>query len=279
MKVAIMQPYFFPYLGYYQLIQTVDKFILFDDVQYIRHGWINRNRILKPGGGWQYVIAPLAPHSQKTLIRDIRLKNGSEEWKELIMRQMAHYKKKAPFYDQTIDVLKQCFTFRESNVTLFNRASMLTVCEYLDIDANIQVSSELNLNYDNVSDAGEWALRICEQAGAREYINPSGGKELFDPAKFSRSGILLSFLSSNLSEYSQKRNPPFEAGLSMLDIMMFNSPDDIRRMLADYRIEHANKPGWKDSLPTSLPFYKTLLFTPELMELLFAPELLEFAYI
>lgn len=279
MKIAIMQPYFFPYLGYFQLINTVDQFILFDDVQYIRHGWINRNRILKPESGWQYIVAPLGTHNQKTLIRDIRLKNGTEEWKALILRQMAHYKKRAPFYNEVVDVVNKCFDVKESNVCRFNRECLLIVSDYLGIDANIKISSELNLDYSDVRDAGEWALRICEQLGAREYINPAGGKELFDPVKFTKSNIKLSFLSSELSKYSQKRSTPFEAGLSMVDIMMFNSPDEIRFMLEEFRIEHANQLTRKSQAQTSsLPFYKTLFFSPELLEFL-TPELLEFAYI
>ena len=87
MIVAIMQPYFFPYIGYFQLINSVDRFILFDDVQYIRHGWVNRNRILKPEEGWQYIIAPLQKHRQTELIRDIKLKEG-DDWKKKILRQL-----------------------------------------------------------------------------------------------------------------------------------------------------------------------------------------------
>ena len=96
MKVAIMQPYFFPYIGYFQLIHAVDTFILFDDVQYIRHGWINRNRILKPVFGHQYIIAPLAKHQQKSLIKEISVIEGVA-WKVKILLQIEHYKKKAPF--------------------------------------------------------------------------------------------------------------------------------------------------------------------------------------
>jgi hypothetical protein len=93
MKIAIMQPYFFPYIGYWQLIHAVDRFVLFDDAQYIRHGWVNRNRILKPGGGWQYILVPLKKHALTESIKNVQV-NPDGKWHELIVRQLAHYKKK-----------------------------------------------------------------------------------------------------------------------------------------------------------------------------------------
>src|ERR1700761_7183717 len=99
MKVGIMQPYFFPYIGYFQLINSVERFIIFDDVQYIRHGWVNRNRILKPAEGHQYILLALDDHNQHTLIKNVCAKN-TPEWKEKILRQLEHYKKRSPFYFQ-----------------------------------------------------------------------------------------------------------------------------------------------------------------------------------
>src|ERR1700761_8598999 len=104
MKLAIMQPYFFPYLGYFQLIHHADRFILFDDVQYIRHGWINRNRILKPAEGHQFIIAPLADHGRDALIKEVYVKDGYD-WKEKILRQVEHYKKRAPYYNDVAGLL------------------------------------------------------------------------------------------------------------------------------------------------------------------------------
>src|SRR3954471_10551580 len=119
MKVAIMQPYFFPYIGHFQLIQSADRFILLDDVQYIRHGWINRNRILKPGGGFQYIIMPLATHSRETLIKDLRPADA-EKNKDKILRQLEHYKKTAPHYKMVRSFLGDCFAKQHDSIAVMN---------------------------------------------------------------------------------------------------------------------------------------------------------------
>ncbi len=234
MKIGIMQPYFFPYLGYLQLISAVDKFLLFDDVQYIRHGWINRNRILKPVEGVQYVILPLAEHNRDTLIREIKAKEG-DDWKIRILRQIEHYKKKSPYYPQVEQLLTESFNTAELNVTRLNGHFIKQVFKYLGIDFEINISSEMGFDYSNVNDAGEWALRISEQLGASEYINPPGGIALFDKTKFSNSNIKLSFIHPELKDYSQRRIT-FEPGLSIIDLLMFNGPEKVREMLNDYTI-------------------------------------------
>ena len=235
MKLAIMQPYFFPYLGYFQLIHSTDKFILFDDVQYIRRGWINRNRILKPEDGVQYITMPIVEHSRDTLIKNIKISNDSE-WKFKIIRQLEHYKKKAPFYNQTMQLITACFDNNEKNIALFNASCLRAVCDYIGMDCSIEISSNMNFNYSNVNDAGEWALRICDQLKASEYINPCGGKNLFSEEKFSVNGIKLNFIYPNLPEYNQRRNS-FEAGLSIIDMMMNVSPENIFKYLNEFEIK------------------------------------------
>ena len=229
MRIAIMQPYFMPYIGYFQLIKASERFILFDDVQFIRHGWIARNRVLKPDAGWQYVIIPLQAHNQNTLIKNIFI-TEKVEWKNKLLRQLEHYKKKAPFYKNTIDLLRCCFEYNNLSIVEFNGNCLKVICDYLDIPFKVEISSKMNFDYSNVNDAGEWALRISEQLGANSYLNPSGGVELFDPVKFSSKGIELNFLETNLLEYSQRR-PCFESALSIIDVLMFNSKDEINRYL------------------------------------------------
>lgn len=234
MKIGVMQPYFFPYLGYFQLIGHVDRFILFDDVQYIRHGWINRNRILKPVEGVQYIIAPLAEHGQTTIIRDIAVKSGND-WKEKISRQLEHYKKRSPFYAEVQKLVTTCWENEETGLARFNAFCLKAVCDYIGIGFKVEISSAMNFDYSNVSDAGEWALRVSEQLGASEYVNPPGGISLFDPAKFEKSNIKLSFIHPQLAAYSQRRTT-FEPGLSIIDVLMFNEPAKVREMLANYTI-------------------------------------------
>ena len=229
-----MQPYFLPYLGYYSLIKHTDKWIVFDPVQYIRHGWIERNSVLKPGEGWQYIAVPLVKHTRDTLIKDIEIRN-EEDWRNKILRQLDHYKK-APFFKETIAVLNDAFDINTNSITLLNAHVLKATCKYLQITFTYSIFSEMQLEMEPVNDAGEWALNISKAVDAEEYINPPGGKEIFDESKFEAAGIKLTFLQANLPEYSQRR-PVFEPGLSIVDVMMYNSPEMINEMLDDINMQ------------------------------------------
>lgn len=234
-----MQPYFYPFIGYFQIIANTDLFILLDDVQYIRHGWVNRNRILKPGGGWQYITVPLQQHHQKTDIKDI-LPKLNDDWKELILRQTDHYRKRAPFFHEVVDLLKESLYSDFRNITELNRNGIAGVCSYVGLDCNVKISSELNLNYSEIHDSGDWALQICRQLGAASYINPPGGMELFDKLKFDKAGIDLKFQVLPDFQYSQRTGKPFEDKLSMLDVLMFNSPADVMLLLKSIKLGTRN---------------------------------------
>lgn len=234
MKAAIMQPYFYPYIGYFQLIQAADRFILFDDVQYIRHGWINRNRILKPVEGCQFIIMPLAAHARGTLIKDIQIAEASKN-KDKILRQIEHYKKIAPCYKTVRALMGDCFSTDQNTIAEMNGSYLKAVCDYIGIDFKIEISSQMNFDYSQVQDAGEWALRMCEQLQVTEYINPAGGMELFDNSQFEKSNIGLRFLQPSLRAYNQRR-AYFEPGLSIIDVMMFNEPAAIKNLINDYQL-------------------------------------------
>lgn len=234
MKIGIMQPYFFPYLGYIGLIKHTDEFMLFDPVQFIRHGWIERNRILKPGDGWQYISVPLVKHQQETKIQDVKVDN-SQNWQDKLFAQLEHYKKKSPFYKQTIDVIQKGLAEKTDSITKLNYNTLKATCEYLDIKFNCSIFSERNLTLDPVGAPDEWALNICKALHYDEYINPPGGQEFFDAAKYQQAGIKLIFEKPKLEFYSQRRGPDkFEPGLSIIDVMMFNSPEQINQMLDNY---------------------------------------------
>jgi WbqC-like protein family len=239
MKLAIMQPYFFPYIGYWQLIHAADKFVLFDDAQYMRHGWVNRNRILKPNGGWQYITVPLKKHSATELIKNVQMQPGCE-WRELIIRQMAHYKKKARHYEVTSELIENILQNQAVlSIAEINFYSIKKICEHLGINKEIILSSEQNFDYSNVGEAGEWALRISEQMGADVYINPAAGEELFNRDKFSLSNIKLSFLKPQEIEYSQRGI--FEPSLSIIDVLMFNGIEGTKKLLENYSVEMSGK--------------------------------------
>lgn len=236
MKIGIMQPYFFPYLGYISLIKHTDEFMLFDPVQFIRHGWIERNRILKPTEGWQYIAVPLMKHSQETKIQDIKIDNN-QQWREKIFAQLQHYKKKAPFYAQTIDVINAGLSQMTDSITQLNFNTLKATCEYLNIPFNCSIFSERHLDIEPVNAPDEWALNICKALKYAEYWNPPGGQEFFDASKYENAGIKLVFQKPKLEFYSQRRGPNnFEPGLSIIDVMMFNSVTDINNMLDKYEL-------------------------------------------
>lgn len=230
-----MQPYFFPYLGYFSLIKHTDKFILFDPVQFIRHGWIERNRTLKQNEGWQYIQAPLVKYSQDTLIKDIEI-NNSTDWKGKILAQLQHYKKKSPYYFATIKVLNDIFSEDFNDIVSFNYVSLKKVCEYIGINTPIEIFSKMNLEIEPVNAPDEWALNICKAIGnVDEYWNPIGGTSFFDRDKYVKNNLILKFQNMKLDEYNQNRDT-FEPGLSIIDVMMFNSPEEINRMLDNYEL-------------------------------------------
>lgn len=235
MKLGIMQPYFFPYLGYFSLIKHTDEFILLDTVQFIRHGWIERNRILKPSNGWQYIMVPLKKHSRETLIKDIEIIND-QPWKEKILAQLQHYRKQAPYFSNVIGILNEIFSKEYVSIVDLNLSSLKIICNYLGINTLIQVFSRMYIKIKPVNAPDEWALNICKaQDNVDEYWNPPGGQSFFDRKKYENAGINLKFHSILFTQYNQKRNE-FIPGLSILDVMMFNSVEEINKMLDNYEL-------------------------------------------
>jgi hypothetical protein len=239
MKLGIMQPYFFPYMGYWQLIHAVDCFVLLDDVQYIRHGWINRNRILKPGDGWQYAIVPLEKHPMTAMIREVRARNN-DDWRHRILRQIAHYKKKTQHFEEVNKLIHTAlFDTNDTRIAYINLAIILRLCHVLGLERKVVLSSDLGFDYKDVSHAGEWALRITEQMAASQYINPIGGATLFDRDQFVASGAEIRFLQSRPIVYSQRRDT-FETSLSIIDVLMFNGVQGTSRLLEEYDVVEGN---------------------------------------
>jgi len=238
MKVGIMQPYFFPYIGYWQLIGAVDIFVLFDDVQYIRHGWVNRNRVLKEGGGWKYISVPLKKHSRETKIKDIEIQDDLI-LNDFVMRNLAFYiknKKRLPYFDETFNFLNNLLGSIKSNkLSTINEIIIKEISKYLGISTKIFASSTKGFNYDNVKQSGDWALEISKQLGATEYINPIGGIELFDNEKFKVSGISLNFLKPRDLKYRQL-DYNFEPWLSIIDVLFFNGKENTINMLKCYEV-------------------------------------------
>ncbi len=223
-----MQPYFFPYLGYFDLINASDRWIVFDTAQYIRHGWINRNRILHPNEGWQYVIVPLQKHSRETAIRDVMI-SASPGWKDKITGQLMHYRKKAPFFDQTLFFIRECLSVEERSISRLNSEILSKVCSLLEISFDYEYLSDIEIELDAVEEPGNWALRISEALKAEEYVNPPGA-DFFYERKFAESGIKLSIRSLPSLRYSCD-GYEFVPDLSIIDLLMWNEPAVIKEHL------------------------------------------------
>ena len=224
-----------PYIGYLSLIKHSDLFILFDPVQFIRHGWIERNRILKQNEGWLYIQVPLVKSGRDTLIKECLIDN-SQDWKSKILSQLQIYKKQAPYYYKTVQLLKEIFEGEYDTITALNKASLEKICNYLGFPKELPVFSEMNLEIEEPNSPDEWALNICKKLdGKIHYINPIGGLEFFDTEKYTNQHIDISFQKMIPVHYDQKRTP-FEYGLSIIDVMMFNSPEEINNMLDQFEL-------------------------------------------
>jgi hypothetical protein len=230
-----MQPYFFPYPGYFSLIKHTALFILLDMVQTGTTSWTERNRILKPGEGWQYIRVPLMKHSRETRIMDLQI-NNEAPWKQRLVAQLEHYKKRAPFYDDVALFLHQLLAREFATVVDLNYAALSAVCDYLGIGTPIQVSSRMELELPPALAPDDWSLNICRAVpGVDEYWNPPGGKSFYNPDKYAAGGVRLRFHRIIPFEYDQRREA-FEPALSILDVMMFNSPAAINKILDHYEL-------------------------------------------
>lgn len=233
MRLAIMQPYFFPYLGYFQLLLNCDLFIYFDVVKYNKRSWTSRNRILNSNefNETQYINIPIVKCDFNTLIKDALI-NDSISWKSKIIGQLTGYKLlKAPYYNNVRNLIEDAFLFQTNNLTEFNIAMINHITEYLGIDYAYEQASLMNLSTIETKQPGDWALSISSKLNANEYINPYSGFKIFDESAFHEKEIRLSFLKPKLSPYPQNNGASFAEALSILDVLMFNSKQEIIDML------------------------------------------------
>lgn len=235
LKLGIMQPYFFPYVGYFSLIEYSDKFVFFDTPQYIKRGWVNRNRVLNSGGGTHYITVPIAKCSRDTKINHVSI-SENQDWKKNFFGQISGYKKKAPYYNDTVDFLHTILDNRKSNsLSELNIESTIAVCKKLGINSEYFTFSKMNLKIEEVRASDEWALNITKAMGGNIYVNPPGGQSFFEKGKYDESGIELKFLRSNLKPYIQ-RIGKFEQGLSIIDVMMFCNNKETKDIIKDYEL-------------------------------------------
>ncbi len=236
MKLGGMQPYFFPYIGYFSLIKHTDLWIVVDNVQFISRGWINRNRILKNKvGEIIYINVPLKKFPHKTPIKNVLIDN-EKNWKDKILNQLVIYSK-APYYKEVTSLLNKIFDFETLSISEFNIHSLKLICNYLGIDFNYVIFSNIkNFDTSKIKEPDDWALEACKFFKASEYVNPPGGKSFYNREKYLKNDIKLTFLNSNFKEY-KTFSPNFISGLSIIDVMFWNSKEEILNILDNYTLD------------------------------------------
>lgn len=230
MKLAIMQPYIFPYIGYFQLINAVDKFVILDDVNFIMRGWINRNRILVNGAEHLFSI-PLIKASQNKMIYECELAGGN--WKEKLLKTIELSYKKAPFYNVSFEAIATILGSNEVNLSRWLSFQIKVLCNYFNIKTEIVDSSRIYSNQHLKAQIK--ILDICKQERADYYYNAIGGRELYEFDDFKNNNIGLRFLNTQSLQYPQFNNE-FIPFLSIIDVMMFNDNTDIQKLLNKYEL-------------------------------------------
>ena len=232
MTIAIMQPYLFPYLGYFQLLKAADRFIVYDDVHFIKRGWINRNAILLNRQSHVFTL-PCKDASRNRLINETEIRID-DDFRSKLMKMFEHAYKKAPFFMDVRELLRLSFESNEKNVASFTINSIVAVCRYLDLKTEIVRSSEVHPETKGMGKADR-LIAIARKERADNYINSIGGMALYDKEYFRQRGIALSFLRAEFPEYKQFGGP-FISGLSIIDVLMFNSKNDALKMLGAYTL-------------------------------------------
>jgi len=244
MKVGIMQPYFFPYIGYFQLIANTNRWVFFDVVQYNKRSWMNRNRILHPTkmDGFQYIYVPIQNHKKGTLIKDVKI-NNDIKWQQEIIGKLTVYKRmRAHFYDQTLDLISSILNHSYTSFIDLSVRSVKLICQYIGFDFEYDIASELKIDRNLVSVPDDWALIITKKLGGNIYINPPAGVSIFDEHKYENNDLKLLFLKAKLSPYKQSKRKDFVPGLSIIDLLMFNRTDEIKDMLEnDFKLLSKNQ--------------------------------------
>lgn len=227
-----MQPYIFPYIGYFQLINAVDKFVFYDDVNFIKRGWINRNRILL-NGKEALVTIPLIKASQNKIISEIDLFDN-EKMKENLISKIENAYKKAPYYDEVINLIRKIINADILNIGNYAANSIIAVTNYLEINTKFYYSSIQSPESKGI-DKADRLIYICKNLGADQYINTIGGQKLYDKKYFDNNQIDLCFIKTLDIEYKQF-NHPFIPFLSIIDVLMFNSKENTKIILANYQL-------------------------------------------
>jgi hypothetical protein len=228
MKLGIMQPYFFPYIGYFQLIEAVDTYVIADDLNFIKNSYIKKNSILENGAP-ALLSLELIGASQNKLINEIEVGNNTAKLLKGIQRRYA----KAPYFKDVFPLLETILLYQDKNLAKFLGNSLIKIADYLGMETTFLYSSEIEKNNDLKFD--ERIFEICRKVGSDHYINAIGGKELYSKDDFAREGIKLNFIDTKEIEYKQF-DKEFVPNLSIIDVMMFNSKEECKELLQQYEL-------------------------------------------
>ena len=226
MKLAIMQPYFFPYIGYFQLIAGVDKFVFYDDVNFIKNGWINRNRLYL-SGDVRYITVPLSGASPHQKINQVQIQMN-DNWRKKMLESIRHAYSKAPYFTDVFALLTHVLSARDECIATLAKKSVVAVSNYLGIKVQFVDSSDIYQNAD--LNGAQRVIDICLNESASHYYNLPGGKALYNSDEFTSKGVALGFINAKLKPYPQL-SKEFAPGLSIVDVLMFNDVSSIREML------------------------------------------------
>ncbi len=226
MKLAIMQPYFFPYLGYFQLMHAVNVFVIYDDVQFIKGGWINRNYILSQGKKLRLTLS-LDHSSSNKRINEINIIDNRIK----LIKTIEQSYKRAPYFSESFLLIKKIMEYNEKNLSLFLVNALRLIAQYLDLKVQFIISS--SIQKDNRTKGEQKVIDICKRLAAREYINLMGGQELYSIDAFSRENLRLKFIRMRDIYYNQYCSE-FIPFLSIIDVLMFNARRDISHLLQRY---------------------------------------------
>ena len=237
MKTAIMQPYFLPYIGYFQLINAADQFVIYDDVAYIKNGWINRNRYLLNGQAKYFTLSLDKASSFKPINQTYILDDKNHKAKEKALKTLLMAYSKASFFKTVHELIEEIILNPDNNIATYNEFSIRRICAFLNINTRIFVSSKID-KQPNLK-AQDRVIDVCKNLQASVYINAIGGKSLYSQDTFKRNGIELKFLRSNSERiFYNQFGDTFLPGLSIVDILMFNSSQEVNKFLEDYSLEN-----------------------------------------
>ena len=195
-----MQPYLFPYIGYWQLLAAVDEFVLLDDVQYINRGWINRNRILVEGRDHLFSFSVKKDSQQKKINERFFAEDFSVDRTRFLRTLQCSYSK-APYFEPVIGLVERSLEFSRENLARNLGGNIALLSDYLQIKTPVRYASDIDC--DKQLKAQAYILELTRRLQGNVYVNLSGGKQLYDRAVFSENAIELLFIQAELIEYKQ----------------------------------------------------------------------------